>query len=163
MAAIAAAGVAVVGAGVQIYGAIKTANDQAEMDLQRAAIANQQATEIGEREAANETLRNQQAYRQKLQFGASFAATGREGTGIGSQLQIQNQTDLANMMSNREADFQAKMLKQQAGIDTTLAGQTESAGVVKALGMGLGGATQAAGYLAPRYGGTQSMGAYGGG
>jgi multidrug efflux pump subunit AcrA (membrane-fusion protein) len=160
-----AAGAAIVGAGIQIYGDIKSANDQAQLDQDRAQIAQEQAQEVGAREAANETLRNQQATRQQLQFGSSFAASGRAGVGVGSQLQIQNQADTQNMISNREAQFQEKMLTQQAGIDTTLAQQSIEAGTINAIGAGIGGVGRAAGIATsggsnPGYGGTQSMGSY---
>lgn len=160
-----AAGAAIVGTGIAVYGAIKSANDQAGLDEERAKIAREQAAEIASREQANESIKDQQAFRQKLQFGSSYAASGKAGTGVGSQLQIQSQTDLQNMMSNREASFQERMLMQQAGIDTTLADQTRSAGTLQALGAGISGVSRAAGVMTagggnPGYGGTQSMGNY---
>lgn len=160
-----AAAAAVVGTGIQVYGAIKSANDQAQLDADRADVARKQAIEIGEREQANESIRDQQAMRQKLQFGASFAASGKAGTGVGSQLQIQNQSDLLSMMSNREAKFQEQMLYTQAGIDTTLAQNTLEAGTLTAIGTGLSGVGSAAGIATsggsnPGYGGTQSLGSY---
>lgn len=166
-----AAAAAVVGGGIAIYGAIKSANDQASLDQERAEIAKQQAQEIAAREQANEALRNQQAYRQKLQFGSSFAASGRAGVGIGSQLQIQNQSDLASMMSNREAEFQEKMLYQQAGIDTTLSNQALESGTISAIGAGLSAGGKAYADLKPTgytpnpqsLGNYPSAGAHGGG
>lgn len=156
-----AAGAALVGGGIAVYGAIKSADDQASLDSARARIALEQASELEDREVANEALRNQTAYRQKLQFGASFAASGRAGTGVGSQLQIQNQTDLQNMISNKETQFQESMLRQQAGIDTTMANQAETAGTINALGAGVGGVSAAARTgVFGGYGGKQSLGAY---
>lgn len=160
-----AAAAAIVGAGVSIYGAITSANDQASLDESRAGVARQQSGEIAAREQVNETIRNQAAFRQKLQFGASYAASGKAGTGVGSQLQIQNQTDLANMLSNRESMFQEAMLQQQAGTDLQLADETRSAGTLNAIGAGLGGIARAGGIMTaggsnPGYGGTQGLGAY---
>jgi hypothetical protein len=160
-----AAVAAVVGTGIAIYGAVKSANDQSDLDQERASIAQQQAKELDAREQSNELIRDQQAYRQKLQFGAAYAASGKEGVGIGSQLQIQNQADLANMMSNRETKFQETMLLEQGGIDTSLASSTESAGTLNAVGAGLGGLSAAgklytAGGNNPGYSGPQGMGAY---
>lgn len=153
------------GTGVQIYGSIKSAHDQAALDDARAAVANQQADEIGARELSNETLRDQQAMRQKLQFGASFAASGKSGVGLGSMLQIQQQSDLQSMVSNREAQFQEKMLREQAGIDTSLAEDTRSAGTLNAIGSGLAGLGKAGRMFAsggnnPGYGGAQGLGPY---
>lgn len=160
-----AAGAMIVGTGLQVYGDIKSANDQAKLDQDKAEIARQQAIEIAQREGANEVMRDQQAMRQKLQFGASYAASGKAGTGVGSQLQIQNQADLLNMMSNREALFQQKMLMQQAGIDTTMAQESLQSGTLNALAAGIGGAGKAAGMATsggsnPGYSGTQGLGAY---
>ena len=154
-----AAGAAIVGAGIGIYGALSSASDQAGLDNERAQIAHEQAQEIAAREAANEALKDQQATRQQLQFGASFAASGKAGVGIGSQLQIKNQEETQNMISNREAMFQENMLNQQAGIDTTLANETETAGTIST---GLGGLGAAAKIASPSFsgGGNQGLGAY---
>lgn len=159
-----AIGAAIVGAGIQTYGAISSARDQAQLDQSRAQVAEAQASEIQQREVANESLRDQQAYRQKLQFASSFAASGKAGVGIGSQLQIQNQSDLQSMMSNREAQFQEYMLHQQAGIDTTLANETVTAGYWNAAGSMVGGIGSAAGVASKTgvingYGGPQGLGA----
>lgn len=158
-----AAAAAVVGVGIQIYGDVTSANDQAKLDKERAAIAQQQSDEIAAREQSNEALRGQQAVRQKLQFGASYAASGKSGTGVGSQLQIQNESDTQSMISNREATFQEQMLQTQAGIDTTLASQSITSGAIGAVGAGLGGITKGAtlatsGENNPGYGGTAGLG-----
>jgi hypothetical protein len=118
-----AAAAALVGAGIQVYGAITSANDQNALDQEKASVARQQAAEIEARNQSNAALLDQTAMRQKLQFGASYAASGKAGTGVGSQLQIQNQADLQNMIATREAKFQESMLQQQAGIDTTMGDQ----------------------------------------
>jgi hypothetical protein len=139
-----AAAAAVVGAGVAIYGDIENANNQNTLDQEKVQIAQEQSAELGAREAANEALVNQTAMRQKMQFGASYAASGKSGVGIGSQLQIQNQADQQNAVSNRETQFQQFMLAQQAGIDTTMGQQSIEAGNINALGSGIQGISGAA-------------------
>lgn len=158
-----AAGAMLVGAGIQIYGDIKSANDQASLDQDRASIARQQAAEIDARNQANASLLEQTATRQKLQFGSSYAASGKAGVGVGSQLQIQQQADTENMVATREAKFQESMLQQQAGIDSTLADQTLEAGTLNAIGAGIGGLGKVAGAATsgganPGYSGTQGSG-----
>ena len=138
----------IVGAGVAVAGDIISANDQTSLDQTRAQVAEQQSAELGQREASNEAIRNQQAERQKLQFGASYAASGKAGVGIGSQLQIQSQSDLQSMISNRETQFQQLMLSEQAGIDTSLGGQAQEAGAIGAVGAGLGGLANVGGIVA---------------
>lgn len=165
MSEIAAAG-SLVGVGISIYGDITSANDQAKLDQDKAAVAQQQAQEIAAREGANETIRNQVAARQKLQFGSSYAASGKAGVGVGGMLQIQNQTDLQNMVSNREATFQEQMLNEQSGIDTTMANQQLQALPWEVAGAVLGGAGGAgkiatAGGSNPGYDSSpQGLGAY---
>ncbi len=156
-----AAGAAIAGAGLSAYGAITSAQDQSNLDNERAQVAQEQAQEIAQREAANETLRDQQAYRGQLQFGAQFAGSGKAGTGIGSQLEIQRQATQANVISNEQSQFQDQMLNQQAGIDTTLASETMTSGYINAASSLLGGASRAAsvgtsGNNSPGLGGTQS-------
>lgn len=131
------------GAGLSIWGALSSASDQADLDAKKAAIAEQQAQEIQAREVANENLRDQQAYRAKLSFGATFAGSGKAGTGIGSQLEIQRQTDMQNMISNRDSQFQEQMLREQAGIDTSLGQETMQAGYMNAAATAIGAASKA--------------------
>ena len=151
---------AVVGGVLGAVGGLLAASDQAGLDEEKAQVAQEQAAEIEAREIANENLKNQTAYRAKLSFAAAYAGSGKAGTGIGSQLEIQRQTDQANMISNEEAQFQQYMLKQQAGVDTTLASETTTSGYISAGGSILGGVTSAArmsysGGNNPGYGGTQ--------
>ena len=82
---------------------------------------------------------------------------------VPSRLQvIKNQEETQNMISNREAMFQENMLNQQAGIDTTLANETETAGTINAISTGLGGLGAAAKIASPSFsgGGNQGLGAY---
>jgi phage tail tape-measure protein len=130
------------GIGASIGGILSSSSDQQALDNEKAQVAEEQAAEIQQREVANENLRDQQAYRQKLQFGASFAGSGKAGTGIGSQLEIQREADQTNMVSNRDSQFQQSMLLQQAGIDTTLGAETAQAGEISAISTGLSGATK---------------------
>ena len=154
-------GLMAVGTGLSIWGSLSAAGDQANLDQEKAQVAQQQAAEIQSREVANENLKDQQAYRAKLAFGASYAGSGKAGTGIGSQLEIQRQTDQANVITNRESQFQQQMLQEQAGVDTTLAQETQQAGYISAAGSLVGGASKAygianAGGNNPGYGGPQS-------
>lgn len=154
---------AVAGGIIGAVGGILSAQDQQQLDNQKAAIAQQQAAEIQAREVANENLTNEHAYSQELAFGSSFAGSGKAGTGIGSQLEIQRQATQQNVVSNRDSQFQESMLLQQAGIDTTLGNETMTAGEIGAATSVLGGATAGvknytSGNSNPGLGGTQSTG-----
>ena len=135
-----AAGAAIVGAGVQAYGAIKSAGDQSEIDQEKSAAQNAQANEIHEREAINDSLRASRAFQAKLDFAAAAAGSGHAGAGVGSQLEIQRQSDLQTKLSDEDAAFQEAMLRKGAGLDAKLAEDTKSAGYWSAAGSILGGA-----------------------
>ena len=145
---------AIAGGVLGAIGGLMAASDQAALDNEKAQVAKEQADEIQAREVANENLKNQAAYRAKLAFGAAFAGSGKAGTGIGSQLEIQRQTDQNNMISNEESQFQQKMLQTQAGIETQLGSEVSTAGYINAGGSVLGGATRAYGMSQPN---TQTM------
>jgi hypothetical protein len=160
-----AVGAAVVGAGIAIYGAVSSANDQSQLDQEKADAAKKQAQELAARQQVNDLVKQSTAMRQKLQYGATYAASGKAGVGIGAQLQIQNQANVQQMISDREAAFQEQMLMQSAQIDTSLASETQSAGTLNAIGAGVQGAGRVAsletsGGKNPGYGGPQGMGAY---
>lgn len=134
---------AAAGGGLAAAGAIIQGQDTNQLEQERAAIARQQAGEIASREAVNESLRDEQAYRQKLQFGSQNAGAGKAGTGIGSQLEIQRQTDLANAVSKRDSQFQEQMLEEGASIDQQMGQEAETGSYFSAASSVLGGAANA--------------------
>lgn len=145
-----AAGAAqVAGAGISAYGAIKGAQDEANFDRQKAATQEAQAVEIAEREKANEAINQSAAFNAKLDFASAYAGSGKEGAGIGSQLEIQRQTDLKNLVARRDAGFQETMLRTGAEIDKNLANSTESSGYIAAAGSLLGAAGKGYSTYAP--------------
>ena len=135
-----AAGALILGTGIKVYGALKGASDQANIEEQKAGFAREQADEVLARESINEGLRNDAAFRNKLSFGAAYAGTGKAGVGIGSMLEIQRQTDLQNALSKRDAEFQAAQLRKGAALQEDLAGNTRTAGYISAAGTLLGSA-----------------------
>lgn len=132
-----AAGAAVVGTGLSVYGQIKSAQDQADIDSQKATLARVQAQEVLDREQINDANMQQSTLRAKLDFGSAFAATGRQG-GIGSQLELQRQADEQIALNDREANFQAKMLQAGADMNDQLASETRTSGYINAAGTLLG-------------------------
>lgn len=126
------------GAGLQVYGAIKGAQDQADVDRQKALFQRQQADEVDSRARINDVQMQDTEIRSKLQFGSQYAASGHEGTGIGSQLEIQRQEGVQQSFQDREAAFQSKMLREGSALDENLAKETEASGYVNAAGTLLG-------------------------
>lgn len=139
----ASAGTAIAGAGLQAYGAIKSAQDEADFDNKKAALQIAQANELQQRQMANDVINQNAAYQAKLDFGSAYAASGKEGAGVGSQLEIQRQTDLRKMIGDRDAAFQEAMYRSGAAMDQQLAGETKTAGYLNAAGAVLGGAGKA--------------------
>ena len=131
-----AAGAAIVGAGISIYGAIKSANDEADQLEKRQALANSQADEMGYRENLNKVLRDEATVKNKLDFGAMAAASGHEGTGIGSQLEIQRQADIVNALSRHDVEYQQRQIREGGALQGDLAGQRREAGSWQAAGTG---------------------------
>lgn len=129
-----AAGAMLFGAGVKAFGDIKSANSQAELERDKAVMAYRQADELEQRQMANDAVRQGQAFKAEEDFGAAYAGSGKEGSGLGSQLEIKRQADLAVAMADRDADFQAEMLRHGGDINNKLADETQTAGYLKAGG-----------------------------
>lgn len=161
-----AAGAAIAGGAVSAYGAIKGAQDQAELDREKAELSKEQADELINREQINDALRDTNTFRQKLDFQSAAAGTGHEGSGIGSQLEIQRQSDLAKVLADHDANFQAQMLLRGGQMYNRMADNTEEAGYISAAGSLLGGAGRAAAPssgVMPRTSGAESLPSFSGG
>ena len=119
----------------------------------------EQAAEVLYREKINETLRNQQGFAAMADVSAQQAGSGHEGGGISSQLEVKRQTDLQNMISSQEAEFQARMLEAGGSLTGQAGQQAQTAGFLGAATSLIGGASKilnpSSGYM--DYGGTQSL------
>lgn len=135
-------GAAIIGVGTAIYGAISSAEAKADAAKRDAALKGQQADELESREKVNEGIIQHQSDLAQLRFGSSFAATGREGGGIGGIMEIQKNTALTIANSQRDAAFKAKMLRQGADIATSLASDDLAAGYITGAGTFLTGAAK---------------------
>lgn len=133
-----------VGAGaVSAYGQIKAGYDKAKADEVNASIKRQQADELLSREAINEQIMSEQAQMQAHQYGAAFAATGREGAGIGGKLRIMSDLQRSIANSKRDAEFKASLLRQGADSDMSLASDAKAAGFISGFGTLLSSGVQA--------------------
>lgn len=128
---------AVIGAGISIYGQLKSAEDQAALDEKKKKIAEEQANEIFVREQINETIRNQATFQAQLQVGSEYAASGKEGAGIGSQLEVKRQADLATALARRDASYQEHMLLEGGSLQGQLADITRQSSYFNAAGTGI--------------------------
>lgn len=140
-----AAVAALAGTGVQVYGQLKSAEDQAAAERRQEKLQNEQAAELYKRSLINEQIRDQATFRNKLNFGSIAAGTGHAGTGIGSQLEIQRQADQQTALIRHEVDYQTQMMKAGALVHGQNAENIKQAGYWGAAATILGGAGQAAG------------------
>jgi hypothetical protein len=141
--------VAGAGIGMSVAGQLNAASSQSDVEKEKAAAAAAQAQEVAQREAFNDVQAQDQTFKSKLDFASSFASSGKQGAGIGSQLEIQRQSDLAIKVADEQASFQESMLRQGGSLDTELAGQYQEAGDLNAAGTILAGAGKMA---APSFG-----------
>ena len=127
---------AVLGAGIGIYGAIESAQAQAAIDTQEQQLEEAQAAQVGLREQENDAISQSSGYKRELDFSSESAASGHEGGGIGSQLEIQRQTNLQQYLNDQAASFQQSQILAGAGMKGQLASQTSTAGYISAAGQG---------------------------
>lgn len=147
-----------VGAVVGAIGGLISASDQSSIDKQKAQLEQAQAAQVASREAANDALKAQQTFTKQQDFGSLSAGSGHEGAGIGSQLEIQRQNQVATSIADQEASFQEQMLLAGASMQSQLAGQTTTAGYINAGTSLLGGASKVGGLInAGSQGQTQSL------
>lgn len=123
---------AVIGAGLGVFGALKSASDEADAERAKADDQKRQAEEIAQREEWNDIVRAEQTYKAGLDFGAQAAGSGHGGSGVGSQLEIKRQGDLATAFADREAAFQEDMLLRGVSMTYNSANQTQQAGYINA-------------------------------
>jgi hypothetical protein len=134
---------AAAGLATSVYGQIKSGADRAGAQEYQAALKNIQANELLEREAINEQIMREKAELMSLDYGAAFAASGREGAGLGGILKIHKNVEDSIANSRRDAEFKARMLRAGAEIDTKLASDLVSASYVGAGGTILTGVAKA--------------------
>lgn len=127
---------ALVGGAIGAIGAIFGANDQAEIDRRKAALEEAEAQEVARREAVNDAATQSTMFRQGLDISSEMAGSGHEGGAIGTQLEIRRQGNLQIRLNDEAAAFQESQLRAGAQMQLDLAGQTETAGILKGIGYG---------------------------
>lgn len=132
-----------VGALAQGIGTILSGNAQADAATKNADFKHQQADELLARQAINEQILRDEADRQKLQMGSIAGGSGLGGSGIGMKLAIMKNLTESISNSRRDAEFKAKMLNAGAEVDTQLASDIQTAGVISGVGTVLTGAYKA--------------------
>lgn len=150
---------AVIGAGISIYGVLSSSGDQAAIDAEKQAQATNEANQVALREQQNDAIRNQATYQNKLNVSSEQAGSGHETAGIGSQLEVQRQSNLQTQIDDQAAAFQASQLQAGGAMQGQAGAETQTAGYVGAAGAGatligkLGAPTQGV----SNYSGIQSL------
>lgn len=136
---------AVVGTGMQIYGAISGASQQQEAAEVNAEMKRLQAKELLERQSINEQLIREQSEDDQLHIGGSSFGS----TGIGDVLKVRRITEENISRSRRDAEFKATMLRKGADIETSLASDQMTGTILTGIGTGISaGATAYSRYKA---------------
>ncbi len=122
------------GTAMTAYGQISSAAAQADAQRADAAAKRLQADELLARQAINEQIMREQSTRAELTYGSAFAATGVEGGGLGGIMRLRK-TTLENIaLSRRDAEFKAKMLRMGADVQSELASDMMTAGIISGVG-----------------------------
>ncbi len=124
---------AVIGGVIGAVGGLISASDQAGIDNQKAALEQAQAEQVAQREAANDAATRADAFTKAGDVSSEDLAKG-EGAGIGSQLAIRQRAEMQISLNDQAAAFQESQYRAGAGMETTLAGNTMTAGYIGAAG-----------------------------
>ncbi len=135
---------AAAGAIVGFVGGLLATNAQSEAADKNAELKREQADELLVRQQINDNIMREQA---DLAGHEALSRSGNSGsadfTGIGDMLRIHRDTEANIANNNRDAQFKAKMLRAGADVDTQLASDIQTAGIVSGSGSLLTGAAQA--------------------
>lgn len=135
--------ISVIGTGVQLIGGILSAASQSEASEANAQNKRAQAAELLDRQAINEQLMRDQGKATARMYASRAAYSKGEGAGIGGVLKIHSDVESNIMNSRRDAEFKAKMLRAGADIDSDLASDIYTAGVLTSVGGVMQGAGSA--------------------
>lgn len=127
-------GAAVAGTGVSIFGNISAAEQQKKLAERDALLREAQAQELIERESINENALAEQGELTALHYGSGAAASGVEGSGIGGQLRIYQNTVQTISNQRRSAEFQARMIRAGADLEREQAGNAVSSAYIQGAG-----------------------------
>lgn len=133
-----AAVVAVIGAGIQVYGAMEEGDAKAEQADRDAKLRRQQKMELESRVQSNVELMEDE--RDDL-LSTAQANYGKGGLAIMEKIYRNSYQRIEKM--KREGSFQAGMIEEGALTQSILAGEYREAGSRSAVGYGVGGLGQA--------------------
>jgi hypothetical protein len=132
--------VGAIGAVVKGIGSILGGASQADAANENAKIKREQADELLAREEINAEIIRDQARKEKGVLLSQLAGMGGGGSGIGLQLELDRNLALTLSNNRRDAEFKAKMLRRGADIDTKLASDYMTSGIISGVGTVLTGA-----------------------
>lgn len=155
-----AAAIPLIAAGAQAYGMIDSANQANEAKQKELELKRQQAAEIDARQAINEEILSRQGQQHIAQTESSGNKYGN--TGPGFHLEAMHNLQEAILLSRRDADFKARMLRAGIGVESQISSDQVNASYIRSGGAILGGFSQAYGNTS-RYGAPsdpKSLGSY---
>lgn len=129
------------GTGMQVAGGIMSANAQADAAKRSADLKNLQASELLDRQRINEGIIREKSAQSEAHIQASASSRGISG-GLGYAVLQHAETERNVILSRREAEFKAKMLRENAEADLKLSSDAMAAANLSAFGTILGGASR---------------------
>lgn len=127
------AALAAAGTAFSVFGKISEANARSEAAEREAELKRRQARELLLRQSINESIMREEAVRSGLSL-ASRNSRGESGGGIGSLLTVKKETEQNILLSRREAEYQAEMIRRGADVNMKLAGDIKTASYIGAAG-----------------------------
>lgn len=125
------------GTGMQVAGGIMSANAQADAAKRSADLKNLQASELLDRQRINEGIIREKSAQAEAHTQASIYSGG-----LGYAVLQHAETERNVILSRREAEFKAKMLRENAEADLKLSSDAMAAANLSAFGTILGGASR---------------------
>jgi len=128
---------AAVGTGVQIAGQLSEALARKEYAREQARIANLQATELLERQVINEGILRERGEELITRIGGS--TSGLATSGVGQILKVKQDIEQNILLSRRDAEFKAQMIREGAEAQMELESDRFTGSILTGVGTGIVG------------------------
>jgi len=140
----------IAGAGIQLYSSLSAAGAQRDAMERDAFLKGMQADELLARELINEQIMREQAEDVKKTYVSRAGSMGGGGLGLGGVVKMKYNLERTIANSRRDAEFKARMLRAGADIQTQLASDVYTAGLIGAGGTILTSAGKAHDRFSPK-------------
>ena len=130
-------GASIAGTATNIITGIAAGSARADAAERDAQMKQEQANELISRQRINEGIIREQGEDLAHIYGSAAASSGLEGTGIGGILKIRRNIDIQIQNTRRDVEFKAKMMREGASNDMTLASDYRNSSILTGVGSAL--------------------------